>query len=137
MPSESKSSRNFPAIAENAESRRRFLAACGRLSVATPPAVALLLASAERRYATAASGFGGGGGASGGGGAASGGGGGASGGGGGAGGTNAGFSGGSGGGLTSGTQTAGNGCIVQRPLPDGSIACELADGTLIQIASGN
>ncbi len=66
MPPESKSSRNFSAIAENTESLRRFLAACGRLSVATPPAVARLLASAGQHYATAASGFGGGGGGGGG-----------------------------------------------------------------------
>jgi hypothetical protein len=40
------------------EARRRFLRTCGRFSVATPPAIALLLASAERNYAVAQSGVG-------------------------------------------------------------------------------
>jgi hypothetical protein len=47
--------------AELAQARRRFLAACGKFSIATPPAVALLLAASERNYAVAASGGGGGG----------------------------------------------------------------------------
>jgi len=38
------------------DARRRFLAACGRFSAATPPAVALLLAAAQRNYAAAQSG---------------------------------------------------------------------------------
>lgn len=42
------------------EARRRFLAACGKFSVATPPAIALLLAAADRKYAVAHSGGGGG-----------------------------------------------------------------------------
>jgi hypothetical protein len=46
--------------AELAQARRRFLAACGKFSIATPPAVALLLAASERNYAVAASGNGGG-----------------------------------------------------------------------------
>jgi hypothetical protein len=48
--------------ADVVEARRSFLAACGRFSIATPPAVALMLAAAERNYAVAASGGGGGGG---------------------------------------------------------------------------
>jgi hypothetical protein len=48
--------------ADVVEARRKFLAACGRFSIATPPAVALMLAAAERNYAVAASGGGGGGG---------------------------------------------------------------------------
>ncbi len=51
-----------PKIDPNIESRRKFLAACGRLSLATPPAIALLLSSAEHNYAQAGSGGGGGGG---------------------------------------------------------------------------
>jgi hypothetical protein len=43
---------------EISEARRRFLKQCGRFSLATPPAVALLLATAERKYAVAASGHG-------------------------------------------------------------------------------
>lgn len=46
--------------ADVVEARRRFLAACGKFSIATPPAVALMLAAAERNYAVAASGGGGG-----------------------------------------------------------------------------
>jgi hypothetical protein len=42
------------------QARRRFLAACGKFSVATPPAIAMLLAASERNYAVAASGNGGG-----------------------------------------------------------------------------
>ncbi|MCK6451151.1 MAG: hypothetical protein L6R19_09905 [Alphaproteobacteria bacterium] len=41
-----------------AEARRRFLAACGRFALATPPAISLMLAGSERNYATAASGGG-------------------------------------------------------------------------------
>lgn len=48
------------------QARRSFLAACGRFSVATPPAIAMLLAASERNYAAAASGGGGGGGGGGG-----------------------------------------------------------------------
>ncbi|HTI88343.1 MAG TPA: hypothetical protein VL966_17200 [Alphaproteobacteria bacterium] len=44
--------------AEISEARRRFLKQCGKFSIATPPAVALLLATAERKYAVAASGGG-------------------------------------------------------------------------------
>ncbi len=47
--------------ADVVEARRSFLAACGKFSIATPPAVALMLAAAERNYAVAASGGGGGG----------------------------------------------------------------------------
>lgn len=39
--------------------RRRFLNACGRFAIATPPAIALLLAASERKYAVAQSGGGG------------------------------------------------------------------------------
>lgn len=38
------------------EARRRFLATCGKFAVATPPAVALLLAASKRSYAQFASG---------------------------------------------------------------------------------
>jgi hypothetical protein len=41
------------------QARRKFLAACGKFSVATPPAIAMLLAASERNYAVAASGGGG------------------------------------------------------------------------------
>lgn len=41
------------------EARRRFLAACGKLAIATPPAITLLLAQSERSYAAALSGHGG------------------------------------------------------------------------------
>lgn len=41
---------------EVVEARRRFLATCGKFSVATPPAIALLLATADRNYAVAQSG---------------------------------------------------------------------------------
>lgn len=40
------------------EARRRFLAACGKLAIATPPAVTLLLARSETSYAVALSGNG-------------------------------------------------------------------------------
>lgn len=43
------------------ETRRRFLEACGRFSIATPPAIALLLAASKRNYAVALSGGGSGG----------------------------------------------------------------------------
>jgi hypothetical protein len=42
--------------ASTSEARRRFLAECGRFAIATPPAVALLLAASERKYAVAQSG---------------------------------------------------------------------------------
>lgn len=42
--------------------RRKFLAVCGKFAVATPPAIALLLAASERNYANALSGGGHGGG---------------------------------------------------------------------------
>lgn len=38
------------------ESRRRFLASCGRLAVATPPGIVMLLSAAEQNFATAFSG---------------------------------------------------------------------------------
>lgn len=38
------------------EARRRFLNECGRFAIATPPAVALLLAASERKFAVAHSG---------------------------------------------------------------------------------
>jgi hypothetical protein len=41
---------------EITEARRRFLQQCGKFSIATPPAVALLLATANRSYATVRSG---------------------------------------------------------------------------------
>lgn len=41
---------------ETVNARRRFLATCGKFAVATPPAVALMLADAERNYAVAVSG---------------------------------------------------------------------------------
>lgn len=56
MASKSKSSEKREAMTEGNEARRRFLAACGRLSVATPPAVVLLLASSDRGYADVSSG---------------------------------------------------------------------------------
>lgn len=56
MPSKSKSSLTPSPIGQDGDARRKFLAACGRLSLATPPAVALLLASADRNYAAAQSG---------------------------------------------------------------------------------
>jgi len=56
MASNSKSSEKKLALEGGDEARRRFLAACGRLSVATPPAVVLLLASSERGYADVSSG---------------------------------------------------------------------------------
>ncbi len=45
-----------PKRDDASEARRRFLVACGKFSVATPPAIALLLASAERNFAVAQSG---------------------------------------------------------------------------------
>jgi len=145
MPSELKSSRSQSPTLEDGESRRRFLAACGRLSVATPPAVALLLAHAERNYAAAASGNGGGGGGGGSGGGTS------------QGGGGGGSQSGSGGGSSGGSSSAGGGggsgfngnsfanvssgsdpqCVAQRPLPDGNIECQLADGTTIQVAAAD
>ncbi|MQA65618.1 MAG: hypothetical protein GEU76_06930 [Alphaproteobacteria bacterium] len=48
---------------EVVEARRRFLLACGKFAVATPPAMALMLADAKRNYAMASNnGFGNGGG---------------------------------------------------------------------------
>ena len=41
---------------ELSAARRKFLAACGKLAVATPPAITLMLAASERNFATAASG---------------------------------------------------------------------------------
>ena len=38
------------------EARRRFLATCGKLAVATPPAITLLLAQSHTNYAVAISG---------------------------------------------------------------------------------
>lgn len=38
------------------EARRRFLATCGKLAVATPPAITLLLAHSQSNYAVALSG---------------------------------------------------------------------------------
>ena len=38
------------------EARRRFLATCGKLAIATPPAITLLLAHSEASYAVAMSG---------------------------------------------------------------------------------
>ena len=40
------------------EARRRFLATCGKLAIATPPAITLLLARSESSYAVALSGNG-------------------------------------------------------------------------------
>jgi len=49
-----------PAEGEAARAaRRQFLNACGRFAIATPPAVALLLAASKRKYAVAQSGGGG------------------------------------------------------------------------------
>ncbi len=56
MTSKSKSSDQTAAMTGDNQARRRFLAACGRLSVATPPAVVLLLANTERSYAQVSSG---------------------------------------------------------------------------------
>jgi hypothetical protein len=41
---------------ERAVARRRFIAGCGKFALATPPAMALLLASGKGDYAVAASG---------------------------------------------------------------------------------
>jgi hypothetical protein len=38
------------------EARRRFLAACGKFAVVTPPTITLMLAAAERSYVAAQSG---------------------------------------------------------------------------------
>jgi hypothetical protein len=43
---------------ELVQARRKFLSACGKFSIATPPAIAMLLAASERNYAVAASGGG-------------------------------------------------------------------------------
>lgn len=57
MPSKTKTSlKPSSSMTPDGDARRKFLAACGRLSIATPPAVALLLASSERNYAAAQSG---------------------------------------------------------------------------------
>lgn len=49
-----------PAMSDRAalEARRRFLATCGKLAIATPPAITLLLARSEVSYAVALSGNG-------------------------------------------------------------------------------
>lgn len=44
------------ATTTNDSSRRKFLAACGRFAVVTPPAITLMLAASRQNYATAASG---------------------------------------------------------------------------------
>jgi hypothetical protein len=49
-----------PQAAASRNARRRFLAACGKFALATPPAITLMLAAGERNYATAASGGSGG-----------------------------------------------------------------------------
>ena len=41
---------------EKAESRRRFLATCGKFAVITPPAMTVLLSSTAQNYAVARSG---------------------------------------------------------------------------------
>jgi hypothetical protein len=56
MASKSKSSDKTAVMNGDNQARRRFLAACGRLSIATPPAVVLLLANSERSYAQVSSG---------------------------------------------------------------------------------
>jgi len=45
-----------PDLTDASQARRRFLAACGKFALATPPAISLMLAGSERNYATAASG---------------------------------------------------------------------------------
>ena len=42
------------------EARRRFLAACGKFALITPPAMTVLLSSTAQNYAVAGSGSGGG-----------------------------------------------------------------------------
>lgn len=42
---------------ETVNARRRFLATCGKFAVATPPAVALMLADTERSFAVVSSSF--------------------------------------------------------------------------------
>jgi len=42
------------------EARRRFLAACGKFALITPPAMTVLLSSTTQNYAVAGSGSGGG-----------------------------------------------------------------------------
>jgi hypothetical protein len=46
----------IPDRSEVAEARRRFLATCGKLAIATPPAVTLMLTAARHNYAVAYSG---------------------------------------------------------------------------------
>jgi len=45
--------------AESLDARRRFLAACGKFAIITPPAMTVLLSSTAQNYAVAASGNGG------------------------------------------------------------------------------
>ena len=48
--------KNDPVTEEKLQNaRREFLASCGKFAVATPPAVALLLAASRQDYATASS----------------------------------------------------------------------------------
>jgi len=46
----------IPDRSEVAEARRKFLATCGKLAIATPPAVTLMLTAARHNYAVAHSG---------------------------------------------------------------------------------
>ena len=48
--------KNVNAQTDMQQARRRFLASCGKLAVATPPAVTLLLSGTRQSYATASSG---------------------------------------------------------------------------------
>lgn len=50
-------SNSFSPTSTEIAARRRFLAACGKLALATPPAVTLLLAPTEQGYAVALSGY--------------------------------------------------------------------------------
>ncbi|HUC62256.1 MAG TPA: hypothetical protein VMF53_09890 [Alphaproteobacteria bacterium] len=58
LPSRDQAPNAAPDRGEIAEARRRFLATCGKLAIATPPAVTLMLAASRRNYAVAHSGGG-------------------------------------------------------------------------------
>lgn len=47
-----------PTVQSASEARRRFLVACGKFAVATPPAISLVFAGSERGFASAVSGGG-------------------------------------------------------------------------------
>jgi len=47
-----------PTAHSSSEARRRFLVACGKFAVATPPAISLVFAGADRSFASVSSGGG-------------------------------------------------------------------------------